>query len=290
MLEFKKIEIDDIKIYKKFIANTDELSCDSTFINLLVWQCSYNNMIAVSDGLLFIKTGASGKESFRLPIGHDLKKGIGMIKEYCGDRSPSFYASEGKALDEFKESFGKEFDFIEIRDAFDYIYSRETLAELGGKKYHSKRNHINSFNKKYDWHYETITTNNIPDIKLCAKQWYEEKADKMDRHMICERDGLETILNNMDILGAKGGAIYVGKKVIAFTIGSAINDKVFNTHIEKALSDYSEAYTLINREFAKNELADYTLINREDDMGIEGLRKAKLSYYPEILLKKYMIR
>ena len=290
MLEFKKVEIDDIEVYKKFIANTTELSCDITFINLLVWQCSYNNMIAVSDGLLFIKTGTGEKESFRLPLGRNLKKGVEMIKEYCGDRSPVFYAAEGEALEEFKKHFGDEFELRELRDTFDYIYLRENLAELGGKKYHSKRNHINNFSKKYEWHYEPITTENIPDVKLCAKSWYEEKADRMDRHMICERDGIETLLNNMEALEAKGGAIYVDGKVVAFTIGSAINDIAFNIHIEKALGDFAEGYTVINREFAKNELSQYTLINREEDMGIEGLRKAKLSYYPEILLKKYTVR
>lgn len=290
MLEFKKIEISDIEIYKKFMENTTELSCDASFINLLVWQCSYNNMIAIDDGMLFIKAGAKDKESFRLPVGKNLKKGILKIQEYCGDRSPVIYASDGSAFKEFKANFGNEFTFTELRDSFDYIYLREDLAELGGKKYHSKRNHINSFSKKYDWRYTAITADNIPDIKLCAKQWYEEKADKMDLHMRCERDGLETILNNMETLGAKGGAIYVDGKVIAFTIGSPISNTVFNIHIEKALSDYSEAYTLINREFAKNELGGYKYINREDDMGIEGLRKAKLSYYPEILLKKYIVR
>lgn len=290
MLEFKKIDINDIDVYKKFTENADELSCDATFINLLVWQCSHNNMIAVSDGILFIKTGSGEKESFRLPIGPDLKKGIEMIKEYCGDRSPVFYLAEGKAFDEFKENFGNEFEFKEIRDTFDYIYLRENLVELGGKKYHSKRNHINSFNKKYAWRYETITEKIIPDIKLCANRWYEEKSDKMDRHMICERDGIETILNNMETLEAKGGAIYVDGKVVAFTIGSAVSKDTFNIHIEKALGDFAEGYTVINREFAKNELSQYKFINREEDMGIEGLRKAKLSYHPEILLKKYTAR
>ncbi len=290
MLEFKKIEINDIKVYKKFMENSTELSCDASFINLLVWQCSYNNMIAISDGMLFIKAGTEDNESFRLPIGKNIKKGIELIREYCGDQSPVFYISEGSALKEFKSTFENEFEFHELRDAFDYIYLRDDLAALGGKKYHSKRNHINSFSKKYDWCYRSINADNIPDIKLCAKQWYEEKADKMDRHMICERDGLETILNNMEALGAVGGAIYVDGKVVAFTVGSPINDTVFNIHIEKALSDFSESYTVINREFAKNELASYKYINREDDMGIEGLRKAKLSYYPEILLKKYIVR
>lgn len=105
--------------------------------------------------------------------------------------------------------------------------------------------------------------------------------------MQCEKRGVETVLENMELLGARGGAIYVQDRAVAFTVGSPINEKVYDIHFEKALDDYGEAYTVINREFAENELSDYMYINREDDMGLEGLRKAKLSYKPDILLKKY---
>lgn len=290
MLEFKRIELNDIEIYKQYAKDCGELSCENNFINLLVWQCSYNNVMAVKDGILFIKVGVGDNESFRLPIGGDLKKGIEMIYRYCGDKKPRFWLQDCDRLQEFIEIYGNDFTIKEIRDSFDYLYLRENLAELSGKKYHSKRNHINTFSKKYDWHYESITAENMNKVKSCAEKWYLEKADKMDEHMECEKKGLKTILNNMEILDARGGAIFVDGEVVAFTIGSPISDDAFDIHIEKALSDYAEGYTVINREFAKNELSNYKYINREDDMGIEGLRKAKLSYNPEILLKKYVAR
>ena len=107
--------------------------------------------------------------------------------------------------------------------------------------------------------------------------------------MVCEKKGIEFILQNMEELSVKGGAIFVAGKVVAFTLGSPITDEVFDVNIEKALAEFSEAYTVINREFAK-ELSDYKYINREDDLGIEGLRKAKLSYKPHIILKKFSCR
>lgn len=287
MLNFKKIEKDDIEIFKGFEAADSELSCENAFVNLLVWQCTYNNMYAVCDGQLIIKSGSGKNTVFRLPCGNDISHGFELIKEYCDGSFPKFWAQEGERLKAFIELYGDMYTFEENRDAFDYIYSREDLALLQGKKYHSKRNHISAFEKKYSWRYSPITEADIPDIKQCAAQWYAENSERTDSYMLCEKNGVDLILDNMNTLGVKGGAIYVDGKPVAFTLGSEINRLTFDIHIEKALGEYSTAYTLINREFAKNELSGYKYINREDDLGLEGLRKAKLSYKPEILLKKY---
>ena len=289
MLKFKKTEIGDIEVFKKYIGFSGELSCESAFVNLLIWQSAYNNMWAEEDGQLIIKSGKGEDSSYRLPFGDDFIKGINLIREYSGEKYPDFWAQEGARLDNFKAHFGDKYVFEENRDAFDYIYLREDLSNLSGKKYHSKRNHISAFSKKQEWVFKAITAENIGDVKLCAEKWYMENAGREDRYLRCEKRGIETILDNMELLGVRGGAIYVEGKVVAFTLGSRISDDIFDIHIEKALSDYAEAYTVINREFART-LEGYKYINREDDMGLEGLRKAKLSYKPAILLKKYACR
>lgn len=289
MLKFKNVEIEDIDIYKESMKNNKEFSCENSFVNLLVWQCAYSNMMAVSDGQLFIKSGTAEKETFRLPVGQDLEKGIKKLVEYNDNKMPSFWLQEGERLSEFQEKYSQQYIFRESRDAADYIYLQSDLANLSGKKYHSKRNHINAFSKKHNWHYEEITQSNIEKVRLCAEKWYKENADKEDSFLLCEKKGIGTMLDNMERLSLKGGAIIVDSNVVAFTLGSAINDTVFDIHIEKALKDFAEAYTVINREFAAS-LSDYKYINREDDMGLEGLRKAKLSYKPEIILKKYFAK
>ena len=289
MLEFKKIELEDIELYKKYTLNSNEFSCENTFVNLLVWQCTYNNMIAEKNGQLFIKSGHKGEENFKLPIGGDLRKGIELIREYCGEKNPKFWVQQGPRYQEFNEIFGDEYVSTIHRNAFDYIYLREDLAELKGKKYHGKRNHISAFSKRYDWCYKPVNRENISQIRELAELWYKENSHRLGNSMQCERRGIETMLSNMEVLGVSGGAIYIGEKPVAFTLGSAINDEIFDIHIEKALSEYGEAYTVINREFAKNELENYKYINREDDMGLEGLRNAKLSYKPHILLEKYSV-
>ena len=286
MLKFKKTEIGDIEVFKKYIGFSGELSCESAFVNLLIWQSAYNNMWAEEDGQLIIKSGKGVDSSYRLPFGNDFLKGINLIREYSGEEYPDFWVQEGKRLDNFKANFGDKYLFEENRDAFDYIYLREDLANLSGKKYHGKRNHISAFSKKHNWSFKPITAENTEDVKLCAEKWYKENADREDKYLRCEKQGIITILDNMELLGVRGGAVYVDGKVVAFTLGSRISDEIFDIHIEKALSDYAEGYTVINREFART-LTEYKYINREDDMGLEGLRKAKLSYKPAILLKKY---
>lgn len=272
---------------RPILSNSNEFSCETTFVNLLVWQEVYLNLFCIEDGQLFIKSTSRHGDVFRLPIGGDLESGVEKIISYNGGNLPSFWVQDGELLDRFRLVYGDRYDFEESRDAFDYIYRRQALCELSGKKYHSKRNHISAFSKKHDWRYEDIDDTNIDAVRECAKKWYAENTDRMDRYLSGEKQGVNMMLNNMNTLDIRGGAIFVGEKTVAFTLASPINDRIFDIHIEKALSDYAEGYTVINREFAKTLPESVIYINREDDMGLEGLRKAKLSYKPEILLKKY---
>ena len=289
MLKFKKIEICDVEKIKAFTHNNEILACEKNVANLVIWQLAYNNMYAIEDGTLFLKYGKEKSQSFSVPIGGDIKKGLDMIFEYTAPEMPRFWVQDDEKIEEFKELLGESYDISPVRDAFDYIYKREDLANLIGKKYHSKRNHILAFSKQNEWCYEPITDENKCDVLECAEKWYSENLDRMDEYMAIEKEGIKTLLDNMNLFNVKGGAIYVNGKVVAFTLGSPINDNVFDIHIEKALKDYQTAYTVINNEFAKT-LCDYEFINREDDMGLDGLRKAKLSYKPEILLEKYRCR
>ena len=287
MLKFKKIEISDIEKIKTHTNIQGNFSCETSFVNLLVWQNIYNNMYAEKDGILFIKSVIKGYTNFRLPFGSDITKGVELLREYCGEQEPILWIQQAERFNEIAEHINENYQLYEHRDTFDYIYLRSDLANLSGKKYHSKRNHISAFSKKYNWTYCDITDENKEDILQCAELWYKANSERYDEYMECEFRGSKTILENMEALSVSGGAIYIDGKAVAFTLGSPINDEVFDVHIEKALPEYAAAYTVINNEFAKR-LAQYKYINREDDMGIEGLRKAKLSYKPEILLKKYL--
>lgn len=286
-MNFKKIELNDAELLMPFLKDADELTCEISFINLLLWQPLYNNCYCIDEGILYIKSHSDNTEIYSLPFG-DIKKGMKKIKEHSSRQAPVIWAQQGKRFEEFKSIYGDCYDITESRNEFDYIYNTTDLINLSGKKYHSKRNHISAFGKLFDWHYEDISQNNIESVKKCADAWYAQSSTRMDEELKTEMNGINLMLDNIQKLGIKGGAITVDGNVVAFTLGSPINDSVYDIHIEKALDEYEIAYSVINREFAAHNLSSYKYINREDDLGIEGLRRAKLSYHPQILLPKYV--
>lgn len=284
-MEFKKIELSDREKLEPFLKSGTELTCEISFVNLILWQSLYNNSYCIEDGILYLKSHFSGNEAYSLPFG-DMNTGMQKVIEHKGTL-PNIWAQEGERFEKFKAIYGNYYDFYEIRNEFDYIYNSSDLINLAGKKYHSKRNHISAFSKQFNWHYENITNENIEKIKKCAKIWYDQYDGSISKELKAEMSGINLMLDNMEYLDVSGGAIVVDDAVVAFTLGSPINQNIYNIHIEKAISGFEAAYTVINREFASRNLGSYKYINRENDLGIEGLRKSKLSYKPEILLQKY---
>lgn len=294
-LEFKEPCLADYGKITEFIAPFAEesMSCEITPMTLLIWKNYYHQKIAFYDDMLFVSLGKNS-EIFLLPFANDMKKAVNILKELTKsqNRPLVFLGAEGVRLDTFNSIFSEEFSQNESREDFEYLYLTEKLKNLSGKKFHSKRNHISAFSKAYNWSYESMTTDILPEVFEMADKWTEEMKKITDdtKSIEVENKALKEYLPFMKELNLRGGCIRVDGKIIAFTFGSPINNKVFDIHVEKALPEFRTAYTLINREFILNELLDFEYVNREDDMGLEGLRKAKLSYHPDILLKKYVIK
>lgn len=294
-LEFKEPCLADYDKITEFIAPFAEesMSCEITPMTLLIWKNYYHQKIAFYDAMLFVSLGKNS-EIFLLPFAKDMKKAVNILKELTKsqNRPLVFLGAEGVRLDTFNSIFSEEFSQNESREDFEYLYLTEKLKNLSGKKFHSKRNHISAFSKAYNWSYESMTTDILPEVFEMADKWTEEMKKITDdtKSIEVENKALKEYLPFMKELNLRGGCIRVDGKIIAFTFGSPINNKVFDIHVEKALPEFRTAYTLINREFILNELLDFEYVNREDDMGLEGLRKAKLSYHPDILLKKYVIK
>ncbi len=294
LLPFRRPQVSDFSTLQRLMApfQNESMSCETNPIILLLWNALYHQKIAIEEDMLFISLGET-EPLFFLPIAADMEKAIARLRDHTkkvGIRL-RFLSAEGDRLQRFLARFGKEFTQTENRNDFEYIYRSDALVTLTGKKFHSKRNHISAFSRRYAWEYEALSVENIVDFIDVSNRWltsYEQENGPSEGLRV-ENKAIQTLLPHFDSLGIRGGLIRLNGQGIAFTFGSPVNDRVFDIHIEKALPEYRTAYTVINRAFAEQISTDFSLINREEDMGLEGLRRAKLSYHPEFLLKKYLL-
>ncbi len=295
MISFNKIAIEDKEWINILLKESDFSGCHQNFGNLFAWSSIYDTYVAKVNDFLVVKETVEGGDVFFYPAGKgDIKDVIEKLIQYSEDKGNKcmFTGLSPENLNELNELFPDVFTFEEFRDGFDYVYLAEKMATLKGKKLHSKRNHINSFKKNIsDWSFETITVDNLDECWEMNKIWCIETGCKDDEDLYNENCATKVFIRNFSELGLDGGLIRVDGEVIAYTLGEILNSDTYVIHIEKALKSIQGAYPMINREFAEwvhNTYPHIVYINREEDMGLDGLRKAKRSYYPEKMEEKYM--
>lgn len=283
MFDFHQPTMDDFDWLKKILSESQPMSCEYALSNLIGWSTHYGAQIANVEGCLVAKIQKN--EVFGFPKGADWENALTALKEEYD--YPSFYGLIPEEKEKLELTFPFEYVYYPSRNSFDYIYRVFDLASLSGKKYHSKRNHISYFKKTYNWSYEEMNSNNLDECIRMNEKWFELNVDKDPEGIDAEREVLNLCFKNFDKFGFIGALLRVDGEVVAFTFGEKLNENTFVTHFEKAFADIRGAYPMINNQFALNTLSEFEFVNREDDIGSEGLRKAKLSYYPEILLEKF---
>lgn len=293
MLNFRQPELQDMTWVKKVMTASNEMACEYCFGNLYMWSRVYKNTIAEFDGLFLARDGVEDACYF-YPCGvGDKKKAIEELIKFSkanNEKTFEMYCLTPKNVEELKNMYQDEFEFLEDRAYFDYIYSSEDLINLSGRKYHAKRNHISYFKNNFDWKYEKITCENIDECFEMNKKWEVlRNKDNQDSEITLddEFEAIKRAFDKFDEIGFIGGLLRKDGEVIAYTFGEEISKDTFCVHVEKAYADIRGAYPMINQQFSEHELKAYKYINREEDVGDEGLRKAKLSYNPTILLPKY---
>lgn len=290
MFEFKKPVVEDIYWAKPILRTTNLMGCDVTFGTLYLWRNEYNIKICQHENFLLRMYEYRNKISYGIPIGNgDFKNIIDLLIEDSKSRGLQEFILTGvdsKNTETLLKLYPDKFEFTNHRESSDYIYLQSDLSTLSGRKYHGKRNHISKFMRLYpNYSLEKITTENISDALEVSRLWIDENIESKD-NFYGETLAINDAFEHFEELELLGAILKVDDIPIAMTVAEAINDEVVDIHFEKALSKYQGAYTMLNREFAKEYLADFKLINREEDLGLEGLRKAKLSYYPLVLLEK----
>ena len=263
--------------------------CEYCFGNIYMWSDIYDNKIYNDNGI-FISADFTDEPIFCYPIGNgDKKSTISKLIEFAKSLNVNleFFGLTEKDRDELNYLFPNQFDIHETRDFFDYLYKSEDLANLVGRKYHSKKNHVSYFEKNFDWKYEPINKDNIEQCLLLNDHWEGLNKQKNPEEISNENKAIKKALNNYFDLDFEGGVLTIQGEIVAFTFGERLNDNTFCTHVEKAYGNIRGAYQMINREFARQLQDRYEFINREEDTGSEGLRRAKLSYQPHRLVIKY---
>lgn len=293
MIKFSPVKLEDKRWVGDILAKQSFYTCEYTFGNIFSYTAMFPIEIARVGGCLISKCHTDEGISYCYPIGEgDKKKAVEYILKDAADCGNDFelFGIDPQGAKELAENFPERFDIFLAREDFDYIYLSEDLISLKGKKYQPKRNHISYFKRNFSWSYERISAENIPECLQMSESWLSQQPEERKEALEQELLIIKKIFSNYDTLGYVGGLLRVDGKVVAYTMGERMTDDMFCTHIEKAFSDIRGAYPMINQLFAENELSHYKYIDREDDVGEENLRKAKLSYYPVILFEKYVAR
>lgn len=291
-MDFKKAELGDLPVLREYFKDQYFYNSGYTATMLYLWTPFYNTEYAVIDDMILCRSGKD-KIRYSFPIGQgDKKRVLDQAIQECKERGEDFemYGVTKDIEKEMKEMYGDTFDVVYDRDEADYVYLSEKLISLSGKKLHGKRNHINRFVENHEWSYEEMTDDNTQECLDMLKEWGVhniEEADQGKNEEICV--ARECIIHRKE-LGLKGGLIRCEGAIIAFSMGEPLNKDTFVVHIEKAFSHIQGAYPIINQQFVKHEASEFTYINREEDCGEEGLRKAKLSYRPETMIEKGILK
>ncbi|MFI3247675.1 MAG: GNAT family N-acetyltransferase [Rikenellaceae bacterium] len=292
MIDFKPITIEDKELIESYTLRSTIRNCDLSFANMYCWQPTYHSSWAIVDGYLVIRFLIDGGEKlgYMQPIGRDGSSSFShIIPELAKDAHS--HGNRLRIIGLTKESLcefnNDDFALYSDQNFEDYIYLRGALCSLSGKRLQPKRNHVNQFLKRYvNYRYCDLTPELFDECLALDCKWRAAHGDICD-DLNPEREAMLRAFDHFEELGFRGGALYVDDQMVAFTYGSPINSDTFCTHIEKGDTDITGCYTIINRLFAESLPENFRYINREEDLGIEGLRRAKLSYYPEHKLEKY---
>lgn len=303
MLKLREPQVFDKDAVKRTAAAADYFGSDAAFGNLYLLRHKYNTLIDIKDGFLFrYYRGHGSRSGYTFPLGKgDLSAALDLIELDAKEngRALCFCLVTDEQKAQLLSRYGGRISFTEDMGDSDYIYSAECLSKLEGKLYQKKRNHISKFTRTYgEFSLKPLSRDNFADALYVEEMWLKEgecidddaaaERSENDESRQAEYRCICEALDNFDALGMRGAVLYVGGLPAGMTMATEISDGVWDIHFEKVIGEYAAngGYAVINKLFAQS-LSGAEFINREEDINIEGLRKAKLSYYPQTILEKH---
>lgn len=300
MSDFREITLEDQGLIAPILKRMRPISSEYTFPYLYAWRRDYNLRFGIFGNHLCLVCNPRTAFPFAFcPIPVDgqrdsdgFKKALEAIESHF--REQHFDLAFGRVEEDkvhlLTEFYQTRAEVVHLPEASDYVYASSDLAQLAGKKYSRKRNHISQFLRGYpDHEYVPVGPENIEECKRVFEEWCA-KHEECQHPDNCERLACNDFLDNWDRFDLKGGLVRVNGKAEAFTVGERLSDEVAAVRVEKGNAEIHGIYTFINREFCAREWTDCQYVNREEDLGKEGLRKAKESYYPVLMVNKYLVR
>ncbi len=270
------------------------------FLNQFLWENYYKTRFATDDTALYLLIQRQGFSAFFAPLcrEEDLPEAFSRMERYFHDvlQKPLCVFLADKRMVEILTEAGRlgSYSIAEERDCYDYVYEAEKLRTLSGKLMHKKKNLVNKFLREYEGHfeYETLGRDNIGEIEAFHQKWLDERRIYDKYNCIDdEEEGIYRLFGNCAFIRCRMGGVRIDGELKAYTIGSYSPDtRCAFIHIEKADVEYAGLYNYINQQFILHEFPDALFVNREDDLGQDNLRQAKLSYHPLRLEEKFTLR
>jgi uncharacterized protein len=289
--QFKDLNVEDKPLFDQLFTQFPPVISEFTFTNLFIWRRAYQTKISRFRDFLCLLSEQEQNSFFFPPIGEgNVIECFQSLLQYLGGKAvlpkiarvPEAVVTQ---IDWKASGMKAELD----RSQCDYVYLVQDLTELKGRKYHRKRNHIKQFQEKYPFQYIPLTPEWVPQCLQLQAEWCDLRDCEASPGLRNESLATKEAFTRFEELGVNGGAILINRKVEAFTLGDPLNPETIVIHIEKANPAYEGLYPMINQAFLEHQGSGYTYVNREQDLGEEGLRKAKESYFPHHLVDKYTI-
>jgi hypothetical protein len=295
-LRFLPLAMDRREEYSSLFALCSEKASDYSFINIWGWSEERRYEWAFHDGLCWLRLTAGPAPVYWAPVGNWDRPDWPEVLNELFPSGAVFERVPQALADIWRERLGENFQLEEQRSEWEYLYSYEKMVALSGNRLHKKKNLLTQFKKLYDYTYAPICSKRIQAIRAMQEEWFQWKGCEESPGLMAENIAIARVLNHWEELpGILGGSLSIkdaggGEKIIAYTVAEELDDMVV-IHFEKGLDSYKGVYQAINQIFlAESRERAFTLVNREQDMGLEGLRQAKESYGPANFLKKYKVR
>jgi hypothetical protein len=313
----RPLELSDKPLFDRLFAESQPEVSQYTFTNIFAWRKARNTQVSQLDGVTLVSLELPDRRVFLEPLGDgDRHSAMEKCLRHEWGRPVEFKYLSWNTAALFQGDPAHE--VLSDRDNSDYLYNAQDLIDLPGRKYDAKRNFIKRFSSEHDYRYLEVTPELAQECLKFEEHWCLDRSCQSDEGLSHEREAVVEMLENFPALGSsaigyrlsptglgsspiayrlsptgagiRGGAIEMGGSVVAFALGEALNRETLVVHVEKADAKLIGLYAVINNEFCRHEAAKFKYVNREQDLGIPGLRQAKQSYNPVRLVEAFRVR